>query len=178
MHWINKVVANHSEWVKMVNTFGEEFFAEDIVQETYLMLLKWSSEDKLYTKGKINKGYVWLALKNTFLMHVNKSKKITLIKLDNVYNVADENTDEENEGYNSLLNNLDAEMKTWHWYDQQLFDVYKNTKISLRIMSQQSRISVTSIFNTITTCKHRIKQNVGEDYEDFKNGDYELIKRK
>lgn len=175
MHWINKVVANHSEWVQMVNTFGEEFFAEDIVQETYMMLLKWSSEEKLYTNGKINKGYIWLALKNTFLMHVNKSKKIQFIKLDDVYNIADENTDEENKAYNSLLNKLDAEMLTWHWYDKQLFEVYKNTNISLRLMSKQSKISVTSIFNTIAICKKRIKENVSEDYEDFKNGDYELI---
>jgi hypothetical protein len=42
-------------------------------------------------------------------------------------------------------------------------------------MSKQSKISVTSIFNTIAICKKRIKENVREDYEDFKNGDYELI---
>ena len=175
MHWINKVAANHSEWVKMVNTFGEEFFAEDIVQETYMMLLKWSSEDKLYTKGKINKGYIWLALKNTFLMHVNKSKKIQFIKLGDVYNIADVNTDAENQAYNNLINKLDAEMQKWHWYDKQLFEVYKNTNISLRVMSKQSKISVTSIFNTIAICKKRIKENISEDYEDFKNGDYELL---
>jgi hypothetical protein len=42
---------------------------------------------------------------------------------------------------------------------------------------RETNISVTSIFNTVKTCKKRIKNNVGEDYEDFKNKDYELIKK-
>jgi DNA-directed RNA polymerase specialized sigma subunit, sigma24 homolog len=56
--------------------FGEHFYDEDIVQETYLMLLKWSSDEKLVNNGKLNKAYIWLALKNTFLQHVRKENKI------------------------------------------------------------------------------------------------------
>jgi predicted DNA-binding protein YlxM (UPF0122 family) len=56
--------------------------------------------------------------------------------------------------------------------------LYKNTDKSLRQISSETSISVTSIFNTIKTCKKRIKNNIGEDYEDFLNKDYELIKKK
>lgn len=178
MDWLVKVVKHHKEWVKIVNTFGEHFFAEDIVQETYIMLMKWSSEDKLFKDGKLNKGYIYFALKNTFLQHVNKNNKIQFISLEEVFNVEHINQDEENEAYNNLIKIVDAETKSWHWYDKQLFDLYKNTDKSLRAISSETDISVTSIFNTIALCKAKIKENIKEDYEDFKNQDYELIKLK
>ena len=119
MEWLTKVAKHHNEWVKMVISFGEFFFAEDIVQETYIMLMKWSSEEKLFKDGNISKGYMWLALKNTFLQHVNKNNKIKFIPLEDVYNLAEENNTEENEAYNDLLNNVDLECESWHWYDKQ-----------------------------------------------------------
>ncbi len=177
MEWLSKVAKYHNDWVKMVNTFGEHFFAEDIVQETYIMLMKWSSEEKLFKDGSINKGYMWLALKNTFLQHVNKKNKIKFISLDEAHNLPDKNYTEENEAYNDLLNNVDLECDSWHWYDKKLFELYKNTDKSLRQISAETNISVTSIFNTVKACKKRIKNSVGEDYEDFLNQDYELIKK-
>ena len=178
MEWLTKVAKHHQEWVKMVNSFGEHFFAEDIVQETYIMLFKWSSEEKLFKDGNISKGYMWLALKNTFLQHVNKKNKIKFIPLEDVYNLQVEDNTEENEAYNDLLNNIDSECESWHWYDKQLFELYKNTDKSLRQISAETNISVSSIFNTIKTCKRRIKNNIEEDYIDFLNKDYELIKTK
>ena len=46
----------------------------------------------------------------------------------------------------------------------------------MRELSKDTLISLTSIFTTIRNCKNRIKQNVGEDYTDYLNKDYELIK--
>ena len=178
MEWLNKVAKHHKEWVKIVNSFGEYFFAEDIVQETYIMLMKWSSKEKLFKDGNISKGYMYFALKNTFLQHINKKNKISFISLENVCNVTEENNTEENEAYNNLLNNIDSECNSWHWYDKQLFELYKNTNKSLRQISAETNISVTSIFNTVKTCKKRIKNNIEEDYQDFKNKDYELIKKR
>jgi hypothetical protein len=34
---------------------------------------------------------------------------------------------------------------------------------------------LTSIFHTLKKCKDRLKESVGEDYEDFINKDFELI---
>ena len=121
---------------------------------------------------------MWLALKNTFLQHVNKKNKIKFIPLEDVYNLQVEDNTEENEAYNDLLNNIDSECDSWHWYDKQLFELYKNTDKSLRQISAETNISVSSIFNTIKTCKRRIKNNIEEDYIDFLNKDYELIKTK
>ena len=62
--------------------------------------------------------------------------------------------------------------------EKELFELYKNTNKSLRQISTEINISVSSIFNTIKMCKRRIKNNIEEDYIDFLNKDYELIKKK
>jgi predicted DNA-binding protein YlxM (UPF0122 family) len=59
-----------------------------------------------------------------------------------------------------------------------LFDLYKKTGKSIRELSKETTISTKSIFQTLKHCKERLKENVGEDYEDYKNKDYELILKK
>lgn len=176
MKCINQIVANHEEWVKIVNSFGEYFFAEDIVQETYLMLLKWSSDEKLVNNGKLNKAYIWLALKNTFLQHVRKENKITFCSLDTAVNLPAENTNEKkHEAENIIDEQIKNAIKNLDWYDKMLFDIYKNQNLSMRKISLETHISVTSIFYTIQRCKQKIKFDVMENYQDFKNEEYELI---
>ena len=45
----------------------------------------------------------------------------------------------------------------------------------MRELSNETKISLSSIFHTIKTCKERIVSEVGEDYEDYINEDYEKI---
>lgn len=176
MEWINKIAKNHREWVRIVNSFGEHFFAEDIVQETYIMLMKWSNEDKLFNDGKINKTYIWLSLRNTFLMHVTKASKLNKVSLENIATLQQgENEEHKHESYSKMLDLIDCEIQNWHWYDQKLFNLYKDTNLSMREIGKETTISVTSIFHTLKDCKTRIKEAVGETYEDYINEDYELI---
>ncbi len=175
MVWINRVVEHHKEWIAFVHSFGEHFFAEDIVQETYINLLKWSSEDKLFTNGKINKGYMWLSLKNTFLQHINKTKRIKYVSLENLYMMEMSNNTEMLVAKNAIELKIVEEIDSWHWYDKMLFEVYRNEKTSMRKMAAETKISLSSIFNTIKNCKEKIQDNVGEDWEDYINGDFELL---
>ena len=70
---------------------------------------------------------------------------------------------------------IQAEVSTWHWFDQRIFNIYRNDKISMRELSKQTRIGTSTIFHTIKYCKERIKENIAEDYEDYINKDYEKI---
>ena len=56
-----------------------------------------------------------------------------------------------------------------------LFDLYRNTNMSMREIESATKISLRSIFCTIKNCKDRLKENVHEDYLDYVNEDYELI---
>ena len=36
--WLSKVAERHNEWIKIVESFGEKNFQEDIVQQSYLII--------------------------------------------------------------------------------------------------------------------------------------------
>ena len=175
MVWINRLVEHHKEWIAFVHSFGEHFFAEDIVQETYINLIKWSSEDKLFTNGKINKGYMWLSLKNTFLQHINKANKFKYVSIDNLHEIENLNNIELLTAQDKIELKILEEMNSWEWYDKMLFEIYRNDKLSMRKIASKTKISLSSIFSTIKLCKEKLNDNVGEDYTDYKNGDYELL---
>ena len=82
---------------------------------------------------------------------------------------------EETEAFTSLIHKIDSEVETWHWYDQMLFNLYRESGKSIRKLSEETRISTSSIFQTLKYCKNEIRINVGEDYEDYINEDYEMI---
>jgi predicted DNA-binding protein YlxM (UPF0122 family) len=46
----------------------------------------------------------------------------------------------------------------------------------MREIAEETDISLTSIFNTLKNCKERLKEAIGEDFEDYLNEDFELIK--
>jgi hypothetical protein len=80
LEWLNKVAKHHKEWVKIVNSFGEYFFAEDIVQETYIMLMKWSSEEKLFKDEQINKGIYVLRFKEYIFTTLEQKQQNQIYK--------------------------------------------------------------------------------------------------
>jgi len=45
----------------------------------------------------------------------------------------------------------------------------------MREISNGANISLSSIFNTLKNCKNRIRETVGEDYQDYKNKEYDRI---
>ena len=77
--------------------------------------------------------------------------------------------------YNIIVNKVNTEIESWHWYDQMLFVHYVESGKSIRTLAEETNISRDSIFQTLKNCKLKIINAVGEDWEDFKNKDFELI---
>ena len=77
--------------------------------------------------------------------------------------------------YEIILERIEEEISTWHWYDSMLFKEYVDSGKSIRTLAKETKISRDSIFQTLKNCKERIKIAVGEDWEDFKNLDYDKI---
>lgn len=177
MEWLNIVAKDHKEWVKLVQSFGEDFFAEDIVQESYLRLYKYCKPENIIQDGQINKGFMYFVLRNLYLLHVKSEKKNAMVSLENLPLLKDEPTNyTQEEAYNKLLSKIHEEVDLWHWYDKQLFTIYKDTNLSIRDIAKETTISSSSIFNTLKNCKSKVRTKFKEDYEDYKNEDYELIK--
>jgi RNA polymerase sigma factor (sigma-70 family) len=164
----------HKDWVKVVNTFGEYFFADDIVQETYLKILRLNHIDKIVTTT-VNRSMMWLVLRSVYIDHL-RLQKHEKVNLDSIYSLSSEDSVESQKAINRIDELIDDEINNWHFYDKMLFDIYRNTDLSMREIAEKTDIHYTSIFHTLKRCKKRLQEAVGEDYKDYLNQDFELIK--
>lgn len=176
--WLSIVASQHQEWIKIVNSFGVYDEAQDVVQESYLALYKYSDPDRIIKNGKVSRGYMYFTLKSLTFQLYNKKKKIKKISLDDQENIiqlpAHDNI-EENEAFHKICLLVDEVVDDWHWYDKKLFKLYSQTDMSIRKLAAETKISWVSIFNTLKNLKLELKDKLQEDYEDFKQQDWERI---
>lgn len=177
MKWLSKVAEHHEDYLRIVKSLGVNDLAEDIVQEMYLKISKYCTPERiLQENGTVNKYYIRCVLYNLVHDYRKQQNKLNKVNIEEVYNLGVEyDYIEETEAYTGLIQLIGEEVKTWHWYDRDLFTLYWKTGWSIRKLSDETRISTSSIFQTLKYCKNQIRINVGEDYEDFMNQDYEHI---
>lgn len=167
---------HHKEWVDIIRKFGEKTYAEDIVQETYIKIYRSGASQKAVVNGKPNRAFMYITLRNNYLTFVREKSKGHKIDLDNIQLESKASLDQEMYIANDIIDELiKAEMNNWHWYDKKLFLLYMNNDISMRSLAKETKISLSSIANTLKNCKIRIKNTIGEDYQDYKNKEYHLI---
>ena len=175
MDKLQKLGLNHKEWLLMAKKMGIGELSEDIVQETYLRIIRLNYIDGVVKDdGSLNKFYMWLSIRAVHVDYL-RANQMNLVSLDEVKECYDEADLEKHEAYSNIYDKIEDEISNWHWYDQKLFNLYKQGELSMRDIAKDTNISLTSIFNTIKNCKERLKDNVGEDYEDYNNQDYDLL---
>jgi len=173
--WLSYISKHHSEWVKLVKSWGCNDYAEDIVQEMYLRCLNYTTEAKIVKDNQVNKGYIYFTLRSIFISYKKQSSKIQKLNIEDLGDFAYVDSLHSEQAYGELLNKVDKSKSQWHWYDVKLFDLYLTSGMSMRDIEAETNISLTSVFHTIKNCKTRLKKEVGEDIEDYFNKDYELI---
>lgn len=177
IHYLQILSECHDEWVSIIRSFGGGIYSEDIVQETYLRIDKAGSKNKIVIDGEINRGFMWITLRNNYINFSKQKSKVTKIELKDYH--INSSIEYEKTRYiaNDILDEkIHKEIKRWHWYDRDLFLLITSGKSSMRKVSRDSTISLSSIANTINNCKKRLKIAIGEDFEDYINGDYKKIK--
>ena len=176
--WLAKVAERHSEWISIVNSFGEYDFAEDIVQECYLTLYKYADEEKIIKNGVVSRGYVYFTIRSLYFQYYNSKRKIKKVYLDDEETTTEiPNFDEMDEevAYNKICKLMDDHIDNWRWYEKKLFTLYRDSGLSIRGIAAETGISWVSIYHTLKAAKQELKEKFGEDYDDYKNDDYELI---
>lgn len=164
----------HKEWVMLVCKFGEVNYAEDIVQETYIKILTSGAIDRAVVNGEINKAFMYVVLRNNVIDYQRSKGKIYKVELDE--RLPYEHTDiERHYALDIIDREIQEEINSWHWYDRDLFKHYMSSNKSQREIAKGSKISLSSISNTIVTCKNRIRERVGEDIEDIYNKEYNFV---
>lgn len=170
------LATKHSQWIDMVNRFGGRDIAEDIVQEAYIRIYKRAKPDKIVKNGKPNEGYMFVVLRNIYIDYRKYKAKMHTVQINDCYDISqDEQQLIDKKGQSKFDKLILDEQEDWHWYDKMLFNYYKESGKSLRDISNETGISVTSIFNTILNCKKRLRKSLYEDYQDYKNKEYERL---
>jgi len=174
--WLKQVAQHHKEWIKIINSFGEYDYAEDIVQETYIALYKYADATKIIdASGNVRKGYVFFTLKSLFFQYYNKKMKVNKVSIDEQFTLFDDSNLDEHEAYNNICLLVDEEIKNWHWYDEKLFKLYRDSDMSMRDIAKETNISLISIFNSIKNYKEILNTKFNKDYQDYINNDYNGI---
>ena len=164
---LSKIYKNHNKWLNIVKKLGGGDYSEDIVQEMYLKL------SKIELKEQTIDTFVYYVLRNmTFDLHRKKSNIFKVDLGDCVF--LEYLEDQGKEELETIYERIENEVEEWHWYDKMLWQLYTEDR-TMRELAKDTKISLSSIFHTIKTCKERIKIAVGEDYEDYVNEDYEKI---
>ena len=166
-NWLDIVAKEHKYFVNVVRTFGEDNYAEDIVQEMYIRIHKYTSPEKIVKDGQVNKGFIWFVLRNIYVDFCKQKGRIQKIDLDeSTFTVSD---NEKSEALEEMYEKIDREIESWHWYDSKLFKLYRDSGMSMREIEKATNISLTSIFHTIKHCKARINAAISEQYYDVLN---------
>ena len=158
----------NDEWIRMAMSFGaDRDTAKDLVQDMYLRMYKYveNPERIMYNEDEVNTYFVFVVLRNLF---ISSQKSMSFEQLEEIDGEMEEpNYDSEN-AYNRLLDELWEEVESWHWYDTKLFKLYHNTDMTIKRISEETKISERSIWNTLDNGRKRIQTNRKEAYQAWK----------
>jgi|TARA_Y100000015_G_C2383198_1_gene86000 DNA-directed RNA polymerase specialized sigma24 family protein len=174
----------------MAKSFGlSNDDANEIVQEMYIRIYDYTKDIKkiMYNKTEVNTFYIYITLRNLYYSNFAKygksikTKKIFLFtemddnSIKKVYN----NYFEDYESYmqtvskkkslDKLHEKIEQTIDSWYWYDKKLTKLYFDSGMSMRDLSKETKISLSSIFNTLTNAKEKIRQNTKEEYKKYKS---------
>lgn len=182
---LEKIAKNHSLWIKMVINMGCDVdVAEDIVQEMYIRIHRLVKDKKkiMYNDEEVNRFFIYVTLRNMYYDYTkmrNKYQFFSYVETDDAedsYHIDEEFDLEEHNSFDYVVKKINEEISTWNRYDIILAGLYLKSDRSLRNIADMSGISLTSVFNSVKNYKQILSEKFGEDWEDYMNGDYHLIK--
>ena len=181
---LEKLAENHNLWIKMVINMGcDKHIAEDIVQSMYLRIHRLVTDEKkiMYNDDEVNRFFIYVTLKNMFVDYVKARNKYTFfeyMETDDIEEGLEDIEFDEQEAFHNLVDSMSSEIMSWERYDIILSQLYFKTDLSLRDIANGSGISLMSIYNSIKNYKNILNNKFMDDYQDYMNGDYHLIKPK
>lgn len=174
---VEKLYEKHNKWVSIVRKLDSKYeFPEDIVSDFYEQMLYYATPSMLKDDGEVNEAYAYISLRNMFIKALKDDSKIPTVRLEDKHLNIELEDDEEREAYERVCKIVEDETANWDWHERELFDTYFTSGMSLRQMGEELGTSWTSIYYVLKHSKEKIRDVLLEDYKDFVNGDYDLIK--
>ena len=180
----------HQDWYNMARSFGlSDDDSNEIVQEMYIRIYEYTKDIKkiMYNETEVNTFYIYITLRNLYYSNFAKygksvkTKKIFLFtemddnSIKKVYNNYCEDYEIYMRSVNKkkkldiLLEKIEQTIDSWYWYDKKLTKLYFDSGMSMRDLSKETKISLSSIFNTLTNAKEKIRENTKQEYKDYKS---------
>ena len=182
---LNILAKKHTDWIRMAKSFKlSSNDANELVQEMYLRIHDYTKDVNkiMYNETEVNTFYVYITLKNLYYSKFGyrKKKKVYLfseISTDDhnyLYHkmkcdmLEDRKNKEKKINLEALYDKIDEVIEEWYWYDKKLTKLYLNTNMSMRDISKETKISLSSIFNTLTNAKEKIRKESEKEYKKYK----------
>lgn len=148
--------------------------ANELVQEMYLRVTKYVDDPDriMYNEKELNNYYIYVTLRNLFLssFHVNRKRNHISISDMSQEIVSSLECDHEYETtFENLVSKIENIVDSWYWYDKKLWNIHFNNEMSMRRISNETKISLSSIFNTLSNGKKNVRNNTKEEYKKYKD---------
>ena len=170
------VSSEHGKWVGIVAKFGAKHYAEDLVQEFYLLLNKYGKEEKVLTNEKPNFSYIYKSLQNIFLQYKRQCDKVTKVSIDEIqFSLPDENDLEYIDAQTEVYKRVKESISDLDEYEQHLINIHIKHGKSYREIQENTGINKDYLCSDMKQIRARFIELHGEDYTDLINGDYHLI---
>lgn len=156
----------HDDWIRLALSLGAGSMAQDIVQDMYIKVIeKYDDQpEKIIRDGRLNTYFIYVVLRNMiFDEHRKKAKDVVMYLDKNVQDWMNQIPDtpynyQQDADIELRLECAQEEIKNWHWYNQKLWNTYHQQNITMRKLSKETTISLSSIFNTIKNGRQSIKK--------------------
>ena len=164
MTTLEKVASKHSDWLRIVKSFGcEGDKCEDICQEMYIKVHTLISNGTDISYGdEINHFYIYRILRSLFIDLCRKEAKITKVNIEYLEKFVEEEEIKEYKDIEGKMKQLDTLLDEVYWYDRKVFDLISEG-MSIAELSKKTNISYYSLYNTYRNVKTLIKQNIEWD---------------
>ena len=152
----------HKDWVQMATNLGAGHYAEDIVQEMYIKLSQIKNPERLIDKKNPNQivgFYVYTIIRSLIVDLQRIQRRTQMVSIESIRALKASDVDMEFEAeFTKKLDAIEQAKDQMNWYDLKLFELYHNEGLSIRKLSKETRISASSIFNTLRNAKSEIHE--------------------
>lgn len=170
---IDILAEKHNDWVNMAKSFGvSPEDANELVQQMYIRITDYVSNPKkiLYNETEVNTYYVYVTLRNLYLSkhHLNKKNTVYIDDQKDIEKMLlPESLEQQKKKFDEIFDRIDKITQDWYWYDKKIFNIHFFNQMSMRKISRETKISLSSIFNTLSNGKKKIREGAIEEYRKY-----------
>ena len=154
-----KLTDRHTDWIKIVKSFGVKDYAEDLVQEMYIRVIKYIDEGKDITyKNDINYFYIYQCLRHMTINLKIKKGKINVINIEEyLYKLKKSNNIDQD--IEKTYKRINKKLDDMFWYDAKVYRIIEGG-MSVKELSRQSKISYYSLYRTYNKVKNILRNEI------------------